>query len=81
MQYSDSMKRGNQTKLAKQVGYKNPAAISLIYNGHRRPHPVFAKRLALLTNTDMSLWLDLDTPLQIIQKAFIEWERKNKDSQ
>jgi transcriptional regulator with XRE-family HTH domain len=70
------MKHGNQTKLAKKIGYKRPAAISLIYSGRRRPSLLFAKRLAQETATSISFWLDIDTPLEDIQKILTGWNDK-----
>jgi transcriptional regulator with XRE-family HTH domain len=70
------MKHGHQTKLAKTIGYKNPAAISLIYGGNRRPSILFAKRLAKETKTTLDFWLDTETSLQKIQHVLDSWREK-----
>jgi hypothetical protein len=67
------MQHGNQTKLARIIGYKQPSAISLIYSGLRRPSPRFAKLLAKETKTDIGFWLDMDTPVKEIQNVLDRW--------
>jgi transcriptional regulator with XRE-family HTH domain len=60
------MKRGTQTRLAKASG-SSDGHICDILQGRRRPGWDLAKKLAALTGTEPSLWMD--SPPEVLREA------------